>query len=106
MPETKDGGMRFVTVDDNLEFGFEEAVDWGNDNVEGEDDETIFLSSPLEVVLQTDLNRGGVSEGGRNNRFVIRNMEELRGGETFILKGPELSIGPPVLVPRHYLQKL
>ena len=46
-----------------------------------------------------------MSEGGGNNRFVVCNMEELRGGETFILKGLELSIGPPVLIPRHYLQK-
>ena len=46
-----------------------------------------------------------MSKGGGNNRFVIHNMEELRGGETFVLEGSELLIGTPVLVPRHYLQK-
>ena len=51
VPKTKDGGMRFVTVDDYFELWFEEAVNWGDDNVEGEDDEVIFLGSPLKVVL-------------------------------------------------------
>ena len=59
----------------------------------------------FEVVLQSNLNRSGVSKGGRDNRFVVCNMKELRGGESFVLKGSELPIGPPVLVPRHYLQK-
>ena len=47
-----------------------------------------------------------MSKGGGYNGFVVCNMEELRGGEAFVLKGSELLIGPPVLVPRHYLQKL
>ena len=105
MPKAKDGGVRFVTVNDDLEFWLEETVNQGYDDVEGKDDEVIFLGSPLKVMPQTDLNGSGVSEGGGNNRFVVRNMEELRGGKTFVLKGSELLIGPPVLVPRHYLQK-
>ena len=51
MPKTKDGGMGFVTIDNNPEFRFEEVVNWRNDNVEGEDDEIIFLGPPLEVVF-------------------------------------------------------
>ena len=51
MPKTKDSRVGFVTVDDNFELWFEEAVHWGDDNMEGEDDEIIFLSSPLKVVF-------------------------------------------------------
>ena len=75
MPEAEDGGMRFVTVNDDFKLGFEEAVDRRDDDVEGEDDKVIFLASPLEVMLRANLNRSGVSEGGGNNGFVVRNME-------------------------------
>ena len=51
MPKTEDGRMGFVAVDDNLELRFKEAVNWGNDNVEGEYNEVIFLGPPLEVML-------------------------------------------------------
>ena len=48
----------------------------GPDNdVEGEDNEIIFLGPPLEVVLQTNLDRGGVSKRGGDDGFVIRNVE-------------------------------
>ena len=97
--------MRFVTVDDYFELGFEETVHRRNDDVKGEDDEIIFLSSPLEVMFQADLDGSGVSKGGGNNGFIVRNVEQLGGIEAFVLKGSQLSIGPPVLVPRHYLQK-
>ena len=50
MPKAEDGGVGFVTVNDDLKFGFEEAVNRGDDNVEGEDDKIIFLRSPLEIV--------------------------------------------------------
>ena len=105
MPETKDGGVRFVAVDDNFELGFKETVHRGNDDVEGEDDKIILLSPPLEVMLQANLNRSGVGKGGGNNGFVIGDVEELRRSKPFILKGSYLSIGPPILVPRHYLQE-
>ena len=88
MPEAKDGGVRLVAINDNLEFWFKETIDRGDDNVEGEDDEIIFLGPPLEVMLRADLNRGGVSEGGGNDGFVVRNMKQLGGGEAFVLKGP------------------
>ena len=51
MPEAEDGRVGFVTVNDYLEFWFEETVHWRNDNVEGEDDKVIFLGSPLEVMF-------------------------------------------------------
>ena len=51
MPKTNDGRMGFVTVDNNLELWLEEAVDWGDDNMKGEDNEIIFLGPPLEVVF-------------------------------------------------------
>ena len=85
MPEAEDGGVRFVTINNNLELGFEETIDWGDDNVEGEDDEVIFLGPPLEVMLRADLNRSGVSKGGRDDGFVIRNVKQLSGGEALIL---------------------
>ena len=75
MPETKDGRVGFVTVDNYLELGFEETVYWRDDDVEGEDDKVIFFGSPLEVMLRADLYRGGVSKGGGNDGFVIRNVE-------------------------------
>ena len=105
MPKTEDGRMGFVAVDDNLELRFEEAVNWGNEDVEGEDNEIIFLGPPLKVVLQANLNRSRVGEGSRNYWLVVHNVKELGGGKSFVLKGPQLSIRPPVLVPRHYLQK-
>ena len=46
-----------------------------------------------------------MSERGGNNGFVVCNVEELRGGEAFVLKGSQLLIRPPVLVPGYYLQK-
>ena len=51
MPKAKDGGVGFITVNNDLEFWFEETVNWGDDNVEGEDNKVIFLGSPLKVVL-------------------------------------------------------
>ena len=105
MPEAEDGGMRLVTVDDYLELGFKEAVHWRNDNVKGKDDKIIFLSSPLKVMLRPDLDGSGMSEGGGNDGFVVHDMEQLGRFEAFVLKGSQLSIGPPVLVPRHYFQK-
>ena len=105
MPKTKDGRMGFVAVDNDLELWFEEAVDRGNNDMKGEDNEIIFLGPPLEVVLQSNLNRSGVGEGGGNNWFIVCNVKELGRSKPFILKGPQLPIGPPVLVPRHYLQK-
>ena len=105
VPEAEDGRVRFVAVNNYLELRFKEAVHWRDDNMEGEDDEIIFLSSPLEIVFRADLNRSGVSKGGGDNRFIVCNVEELGRSEAFILKGSQLSIGPPVLVPRHYLQE-
>ena len=46
-----------------------------------------------------------MSKGGGDYRFIVHNVEELSGGETLVLKSSELSIGPPVLVPRYYLQE-
>ena len=46
-----------------------------------------------------------MGEGGRNYWFVVCNVKGLGGGKSFILKGPQLLIGLPVLIPRHYLQK-
>ena len=86
MPEAKDGRMGFVTVDNNFELRFKEAVNWRDDDVEGEDNEVIFLSSPLKVMLQADLNGSGMSKGGGYDGFVVRNVEQLGGGEAFILK--------------------
>ena len=105
MPKTEDGRVRLVAVKDYLELWFEETVYRRDNNVEGEDDEIIFLSSPLEVVFQANLNRSGVSKGSGDNGFIVRNVKELGRSEAFILKGTQLSIGPPILVPRHYLQK-
>ena len=51
MPKAKDGRVRFVTVDDDLELWFKETVNRGDDNVEAEDYEIIFLGSPLEVMF-------------------------------------------------------
>ena len=51
MPETEDGRVGFVTVNNYLELQFEETVYWRDDNVEGKDDKVIFLSSPLGVML-------------------------------------------------------
>ena len=51
MPKTKGGGVGFVAVNDDLELWFKETVNQGDDNVEGEDDEVIFLGSPREVVF-------------------------------------------------------
>ena len=87
MPETKDGGMRFVAVDDNFELGFKETVYWGNDDVEEEDDEVSLLSPPLEIMLRTNLNRSGVGEGSGNNGLVIGNVEKLGRSKPFVLKG-------------------
>ena len=75
MPETEDGKVGFVTVNDYLELRFKEAVYRRDDNVEGEDNKVIFLSSPLEVMLRADLNRGGVSKGGGDDGFVVRNVK-------------------------------
>ena len=75
MPETKDSRVGLVAVNDYLELRFKEAVHQRDDDVEGEDDKVIFLASPLEVMLRANLNRSGVSEGGGNNGFVVRNME-------------------------------
>ena len=93
MPEAKDGRMGFVTINNNLELGLEEAVnrrdddvEGEDDDVEGEDDEVIFLSSPLEVIFRADLNGGGMSEGGGYYGFVVCNVEQLGGGEAFVLK--------------------
>ena len=105
MPKAEDGRMRLIAINDDFELRFEETVNRGDDNVEGEDDEIIFLGPPLEVVLRADLNRSGVSKGGGDYRFVVHNVEKLGGGEAFVLKGSELSIGPPISVPRHYLQE-
>ena len=79
--------MRFVAVDDYLELGFKEAVHRRDDDVKGEDDKVIFLSSPLEVMFWTNLNGSGMGEGGGNDGFIVRNVEQLSGGETFVLKG-------------------
>ena len=98
MPKAKDGGMGFVTINNDLELGFKETINW-------RDDEVIFLGPPLEVVLQTDLDRGGVSKRGGDDGFVVYNVEQLGGGKAFVLGGPQLSIGPPILVPRHYFQQ-
>ena len=87
MPEAEDSGMRFVTVGDYLELGFKEAIHRRNDNVKGEDDKVIFLSSPLEVMLQANLNGSGMSEGGGNDGFIVRNVEQPGGDESFVLKG-------------------
>ena len=86
MPEAKDGRMGFVTINNDLELGFKEVINQRDDDVEGEDDEVIFLSSPLEVMLRADLNGGGMSKGCGYNGFVIRNVEQLGGGEAFVLK--------------------
>ena len=51
MPKTKDSRVGFVTVNNGLEFWFGGAVYWGDDDVEGEDDEIILLGSPLDVVF-------------------------------------------------------
>ena len=75
MPKTEDGGVRFVTINDNLEFRFEETIDQGDDNVEREDNEVIFLGPPLEVVLRADLYRGGVSKRGGDDGSVVCNVE-------------------------------
>ena len=75
MPEAEDGGMGFITVNDYFELGFKEAVNRGDDNVEGEDDKVIFLGSPLEVMLRTNLNGSGVSERGGDDGFVVHNVE-------------------------------
>ena len=75
MPEAKDGGVRFVTINDNLELWFEETINWRDDDVKGEDNEVIFLGPPLEVVFRANLNRGGVSKGSGDDGFVVRNME-------------------------------
>ena len=105
MPKAEDGGVRFIAVNDDPELRFEETVNRGDDNVEGEYDKIIFLGSPLKIMLRTNLNGSGMGKGGGDYRFVIRNVEELSGGETLVLKGSELLIGPPILVPRHYLQE-
>ena len=51
MPKAKDGGMGFVAVNNNFELWFEKAVHLGDDDVEGEDNEIIFLGPPLKVVF-------------------------------------------------------
>ena len=51
MPKTKYGRVGFVAVNDNLELWCKKAVPQRDDNMEGEDDEIIFLGSPLEVVF-------------------------------------------------------
>ena len=86
MPEAKDGRVGFVAVDDNFEFGFEETINWRDDNVEGEDDEVIFLTPPLEIVLRPDLDGGRMGEGGGDNGFVISDVEQLGRSETFALQ--------------------
>ena len=75
MPETKDSRVGLVAVNDYLELRFKEAVHQRDDDVEGEDDKVIFLSSPLEVMLRTDLDRSGMSKRGGNDGFVICNVE-------------------------------
>ena len=75
MPKAEDWGMGFVTVDDDLKLRFEEAVHQGDDDVKGEDNKVSLLGSPLEVVFWTDLNGGGMSEGGGDNQFVVRYVE-------------------------------
>ena len=54
--------------------------------MEGEDNEVILLSTPLEVVFRADLNGSGVSKGCGYDGFVVRNVKQLCGGEAFILK--------------------
>ena len=54
--------------------------------MEREDDEVIFLGSPLEVTLRADLNGSGMSKGGGYDGFVVCNVEQLGGGEVLILK--------------------
>ena len=75
MPETEDGRVGFVTVNNYLELRFEETVYRRDDNVEGKDGKVIFLSSPLKVMLRADLNRSGVGKRGGNDGFVVRNVE-------------------------------
>ena len=87
MPKAEDGKVGFVTVNNDLEFWFKKAVHWRDDNVEGEDNEVIFLGSPLKVVLRADLDRSGVSKGSGDDWFVVCNMEELRRSKAFIQKG-------------------
>ena len=86
MPEAEDGRVGFVAIDNDLELGFKETVYGRDDDVEGEDNEIIFLGSPLEVVFQADLNGSGVSKGRGYYGFIIRDVKQLRGGEAFVLK--------------------
>ena len=88
MPEAEDGRVGFVAIDNDLELGFKETVYGRDDDVEGEDNEVIFLSSPLKVVLRADLNGGGVSKGCGYDGFIVRNVKQLCGGEAFVLKSP------------------
>ena len=54
--------------------------------MEGEDNEVIFLSFPLEVMLRADLNGSRMCKGGGYDGFVVHNVEQLSGGEAFVLK--------------------
>ena len=51
------------------------------------------------------LNRRGKGKGEGNDGLIMSNVEKLGGLETFVLKGSKLSIGPPVLGPRHDVQQ-
>ena len=75
MPKTDYGGMRFVAVRNDLIVGFEETKDRGDDDVERDDNVIRLYRPPLEVVLGSYLNRRGESEGKRDDRFVVCEME-------------------------------
>ena len=97
MPKGDDNWMRFIRVALDLEVWFEETEGWGDDDVKGDNYKIGFLAPPLKVMLSGNLNRRGESKGERNNGLIVSDMEELSGPKAFVLKGPELSIRPPVL---------
>ena len=105
MPETNNRRMGFITVGNDLIVGFKEAEDGGDDDMERDNDVIGLYGSPLEIVFGPNLNGGGECEGEGNDGFIICKVEQLTGPEAFILKGSELSIGPPVLRSRNVLQK-
>ena len=57
LPQTDDSRMRFVAIGDDVELGFEEAEDWGYNEVDRDDDAVGLFRPPLEVVLGSYLNR-------------------------------------------------
>ena len=105
MPKANDGWMGFIAVRDDLVIGFEEAKDWGNDDVERDNNMIGLLGSPLEVMLCPYLNGRGEREGEGYNGFVVSKVKQLTGPETLVLKGSKLPVRPPVLGSSNVFQK-